>query len=96
VPLPAAYLAEPAQRPGERIHARLCQLSIERMHVGELSDVQLQGGGQPFSVEPELQMCHTCSTDGWQIPDLLWFLTIVKGDDGVLLPRPMLSCVPST
>jgi hypothetical protein len=96
VPFPAAYSAEPAERPGERIHAGLCQLSIERMHIGELSHMQLQGGGQPFSVEPELQMCHTCSADGWQIPDLLWFLTIVIGDDGDLLPRPVLSRAPST
>jgi hypothetical protein len=48
-PFQAASSGEPAERPGERIHARLCQMSVGRKHVGKLSDSQIQGGGQPFS-----------------------------------------------
>jgi hypothetical protein len=55
--LPAAYSAEPAERPGERIHAGLCREIAERKHVVELSDAQFQEGSQPFSVDPELQIC---------------------------------------
>jgi hypothetical protein len=60
----AAYLVEPAEIPGERIHAGLSGLSGGRKHVGELSDAQMQGGGQPFSVEPELQMCRSVALMG--------------------------------
>jgi hypothetical protein len=62
MPFQASYLGEPAERPRERIHTRLCRLCVGRKQVGELSDVQIQGG-KPFSVESELQMCRTCSTD---------------------------------
>jgi hypothetical protein len=37
---------------------------LGKITVGELSDVQSQEGGQPASFEPELAICHTCSTDG--------------------------------
>jgi hypothetical protein len=62
MPFQAADSAERAERHGERIHAGLCRLRVGRKYIGELSDAQIQGGGQPFSVEPQLQMCRTCST----------------------------------
>jgi hypothetical protein len=43
----------------------LCQVSVGRKSVGELSDAQMEGRGQIFSLEPELQMCRTCSTIGF-------------------------------
>jgi hypothetical protein len=67
MPFQAAYSREPAGRPRERIHAGLCRLSVGRKHVGELLDARVQGGGEPFCVEPELQMCGTYSTYGQQI-----------------------------
>jgi hypothetical protein len=62
----AAYSGEPAGIPGERIHARLCGLCVGRKDVGDLSGMQIQEGGQTFSVKPELKMC-TCSTHEQQI-----------------------------
>jgi hypothetical protein len=64
-PLPAIYSAKPAEIPGERSDAGLLLSSAGRKYIGELSDAQVHGGGQPFSVEPELQMCCTCTTDGF-------------------------------
>jgi hypothetical protein len=66
MPFQAPYSGEAAGRP-ERVHARLCRLCVGRKLVGQLSDVQIQGGGQPFSIEPELQRCRSCSTDEQQI-----------------------------
>jgi hypothetical protein len=63
---PTASQEEPAGRPTQRVYARPCGLCVKIKHVGELSDVQIQKGGQPFSLEPELQMCRTCSTDEQQ------------------------------
>jgi hypothetical protein len=34
------------------MHAGLCWLRVGKSHAGKLSDLQSQGGGQSFSVEP--------------------------------------------
>jgi hypothetical protein len=50
MPFPASFSAEPAERPGERIHAGLCRLSVGRNHVGALHPLAARYPSLPIGV----------------------------------------------